>query len=190
MPFLRESVFPDGFHPPPHFLVKTQLPLAEVLRHESVGAFITSGDSNALDLAVLTQKPMVVIPLLGEQISNGQLIDEKRIGVVLQPDTLIAEQIVLALQEVISKSTYVQNLKDYRSNNTSGVKIAVNVIENVLANRNGFKTERQFEGARWQSFVMWSVYAFQKILFNIDQYVMRLQSFGFRLVDIFLGLVL
>jgi hypothetical protein len=83
-----EALLPDGFLERTRekgLVVKNWAPQMEVLRHDSVGAFITHCGWNSALEGIVSGVPMICWPLYAEQRMNKvHMVEEMKVGVAVQ----------------------------------------------------------------------------------------------------------
>ncbi|XP_050347057.1 UDP-glycosyltransferase UGT5-like [Nymphalis io] len=78
------------------------LPQYDLLRHEKIIAFICHGGLLGMTEAMAAGKPMIIVPIFGDQLSNAAAAAEAGVGIVLPYDDLKEDILSNALQTVIS----------------------------------------------------------------------------------------
>ena len=126
---------PEGFHPPPHIFVVSQVDRLALLSQKIASAIVTAGDFRDIDDAIMAKTPMVVMPVHGEQFGNARFVEQHNLGVSIRQDTLVAEHIVLALQE-LTNPLYAEGVRAFRQtalrHESFGVGVAADFILSTL----------------------------------------------------------
>ncbi|KAK0410143.1 hypothetical protein QR680_004973 [Steinernema hermaphroditum] len=95
---------------PPNVFLGKWIPQADLLQHPKTRAFITHGGYNSLQEAINAAKPVVTVPLFGDQHRNGRLAEKHGFGYYL-PKTAITEETVVEAIEEILKDKYTTAVK-------------------------------------------------------------------------------
>ncbi|HLZ60772.1 MAG TPA: macrolide family glycosyltransferase [Ktedonosporobacter sp.] len=95
---------------PPNFLLAPYVPQLEVLQQTSV--FVTHGGMNSTMESLYFGVPMVVVPQMIEQGMTARRCAELGLGVALDPNTLTAETLRAAVEQVHHTPSFRQNVQD------------------------------------------------------------------------------
>lgn len=68
--------------------------------------FISQGGPHSIEEAIDRHVPMIAIPFITDQFRNSLLIQEKKIGRTLDLTKLTAQQLLMAIHDVISDRRY------------------------------------------------------------------------------------
>uniref|UniRef100_A0A1I7Y4G3 glucuronosyltransferase n=1 Tax=Steinernema glaseri TaxID=37863 RepID=A0A1I7Y4G3_9BILA len=79
------------------------IPQADLLQHPKTRAFITHGGYNSLQESINAAKPVVTIPLFGDQHRNGRLAEKHGFGYYLPKTTISEETISMAIEEILKE---------------------------------------------------------------------------------------
>ncbi|XP_028414858.1 UDP-glucuronosyltransferase 2C1-like [Dendronephthya gigantea] len=92
---------------------KNEFSFNDLLGHSSTKVFVNHGGLNSYQESVYHGVPMVVIPMMGDQHRQADLIQHKGLGVVIQWTDIIANGKILgdAINQVLSNKVYVENTK-------------------------------------------------------------------------------
>ncbi|CAJ0574528.1 unnamed protein product, partial [Mesorhabditis spiculigera] len=91
----------DGIKPKNVKLTKW-IPQADLLKHKKTVGFITHGGYNSYQETILAGKPMIAIPLFGDQLKNARTAEQLGLAIVLNKLTLSApDHLVEAIQKLI-----------------------------------------------------------------------------------------
>ena len=99
-----------------------------------VDLFITHGGNNSISESFYFGKPMIVLPLYGDQYDNAQRIQDKGFGIRLNPFKCTSKD----LSNAIDKLIYDQDLKlrlekvSQRLQNSKSNEKAAELIEKVI----------------------------------------------------------
>jgi MGT family glycosyltransferase len=113
---------------PPNFLIASYVPQLEILARSSV--FVTHGGMNSTMESLYYGVPVVVIPQMPEQLMTARRVQELGLGVMLDKNTITAEQLRTTVEQVMNDPTYrtrVQNMQRHIQN-AGGYKRAVDAI--------------------------------------------------------------
>uniref|UniRef100_A0A182PQN2 UDP-glucuronosyltransferase n=1 Tax=Anopheles epiroticus TaxID=199890 RepID=A0A182PQN2_9DIPT len=177
---------------PPNVLIKPWMPQSDILAHPKVKLFITHGGLLGTTEGLYHGKPMVGIPIYGDQELNLARAEQAGYGVKLDYDTLSEETITTAIRTVLEKAAYSERAQlisaRYRDQPLGPAKTAVYWVEYVL--RHGGAPQLQSPSVRL-SFVEYNlldVYAVMgaialSVLFGVFtmlRAVVRLLGYGKR----------
>ena len=86
-------------------------PQKEILRKATL--FITHGGMNSVMEAIVTQTPMIVIPLANDELINGKMVARNEYGVVCENVNRIEmEEIVELINEIGTNDKYTRRLRE------------------------------------------------------------------------------
>ena len=102
-----------------------------------VDLVITHGGNNTLTEVFGEGKPMIVMPLMGDQYDNAQRVHEKKFGVRIDPDHLTEEQILETIEKLLNDNQLKNRLKtaSKRMTNSQGLVKASQLIEKLVVQR-------------------------------------------------------
>jgi UDP-N-acetylglucosamine transferase subunit ALG13 len=75
-------------------------------------AFISHGGANSITEASYVGKPLIVLPLFGDQNRNALMIEERGMGLQLDKTDLTKEKIVAAIRKIVYEPHYMQKAKE------------------------------------------------------------------------------
>ena len=87
------------------------IPQNDLLANEKTKLFITHGGLNSVYESLYNGVPMVGFPLFGDQGFNVGLIDERRYGIGLDINSFTTEELLQAVNEILSNNEYSKNVK-------------------------------------------------------------------------------
>lgn len=87
------------------------VPQNDLLAQPGVRAFITHAGSHGLFEALCHAVPMLMMPLAGDQPDNAQRFASRGAGIVLNIQTVTAEDLVKGLKEIINNPMYRKNIQ-------------------------------------------------------------------------------
>uniref|UniRef100_A0A8D8XWG3 2-hydroxyacylsphingosine 1-beta-galactosyltransferase n=1 Tax=Cacopsylla melanoneura TaxID=428564 RepID=A0A8D8XWG3_9HEMI len=96
---------------PPNVLVRKWFPQTDILGHKNCRLFITHGGIHSAMEAGYHGVPVVMMPGFWDQFQNVLLMQEKGLGKVIGMDSVNADIIVEAVEEVLGDETYAANAK-------------------------------------------------------------------------------
>ncbi|PIK37267.1 putative UDP-glucuronosyltransferase 2C1 [Apostichopus japonicus] len=82
------------------------LPQNDLLAHPKTRLLIYHGGSNGVLESITHGIPMVVIPLLGDQVSHGARVQKKGMGLMLDKTNITEENLMEVVQEVLHNPSY------------------------------------------------------------------------------------
>lgn len=107
-----------------------------ILAHKNTAAFITHGGLGSIGEAVVSMVPMVVLPVFGDQMSNGIRLTEMGVAETLhhREVDVTAESVYGHLKSVTTDPSYMDQMRRlYQiSVRLGGVQKAADVVEDVL----------------------------------------------------------
>uniref|UniRef100_A0A915PVM9 glucuronosyltransferase n=1 Tax=Setaria digitata TaxID=48799 RepID=A0A915PVM9_9BILA len=88
------------------------LPQSDLLAHSKVIAFLTHGGMNSITETLNHGKPVVVIPIFGDQLQNAVLVERSGIGIKLTlPEAQKRGKLYDAIYNIITDKSYAQKAK-------------------------------------------------------------------------------
>ncbi|OCT61263.1 UDP-glucuronosyltransferase 1-6 [Xenopus laevis] len=87
------------------------LPQNDLLAHPKARAFITHAGSHGIYEGICNAVPMVMLPLLGDQMDNAIRIESRGAGLTLSVLNLIPEDLSNAVMAVIENPSYKENIQ-------------------------------------------------------------------------------
>ena len=76
-----------------------------------VDLVITHGGNNTITEAFFFGKPVIVMPLFGDQLDNAQRVQEKGFGLRMDPHTCTKEELLSGLDSLLSNEELIEKLK-------------------------------------------------------------------------------
>ncbi|XP_069163517.1 UDP-glycosyltransferase UGT5-like [Procambarus clarkii] len=93
-------------------LIKPWMPQQDILSDPRVKMFMSHGGLLGTQEAIYHAKPILALPIHGDQPRNAQNIANKGIGLYLNWDELSADLIVYTIQEIINNSRYKRKIEN------------------------------------------------------------------------------
>ena len=92
---------------------KNEFSFNDILGHSSAKVFVTHGGVNSYQESVYHGVPMVVVPMVGEQPRQANLVQYKELGVAIEWKSINADDKVLqnAINKVLNNKVYEENTK-------------------------------------------------------------------------------
>ncbi|CAJ0959376.1 unnamed protein product, partial [Mesorhabditis belari] len=100
----------DEFKPKNVKLTKW-IPQADLLKHPKTLGFITHGGQNSIQETILAGKPMLAIPLFGDQFRNSRVAEQMGMGLVIGKAGMNADFIAESIRKLIEDKSYLQTAK-------------------------------------------------------------------------------
>ncbi|KAK0409464.1 hypothetical protein QR680_004553 [Steinernema hermaphroditum] len=91
---------------PKNVLFSKWIPQADLLQHPKTAAFISHGGYNSLQETINAGKPIITIPLFGDQPRNGRIAAKHGIGYLISKGDVTEENVVKAIQAILSEEKY------------------------------------------------------------------------------------
>ncbi|ETN61208.1 glucosyl/glucuronosyl transferase [Anopheles darlingi] len=124
---------------PANVLIRSWMPQNDILAHPKVKLFITHGGLLGSTEALHHGKPMVGVPIYGDQELNLARAERAGYGLKLDYESLSEETILAAIRKVLSDESYTRAAKTistrYRDQPLGPAKTAVYWVEYVLRHR-------------------------------------------------------
>ena len=87
-------------------MFRTWLPQFDLLRHEKTKLFISHCGLNSLQESLLAGVPIIGFPILVDQPNNAGKVDRKGFGLKLELKSFSVQELVAAINEVITNPSY------------------------------------------------------------------------------------
>ncbi|KXJ82204.1 hypothetical protein RP20_CCG015146 [Aedes albopictus] len=124
---------------PPNLMIKAWMPQNDILAHPNVKLFITHGGLLGTTEALYHGKPLVGIPIFGDQPMNIQKAVRSGYAVLLDYDDITEKNVEKALDAVLNDPSYARNAKlvsqRFRDKPMTPKKTAVFWTEYVIRHR-------------------------------------------------------
>ncbi|XP_063840010.1 UDP-glycosyltransferase UGT5-like [Scylla paramamosain] len=141
--------------------VSSWLPQQDILAHQSVKVFISHGGLFSLQESIFHEKPLLVLPVFGDQPRNGMVVENLDIGRVLVWEELTADRIVDTLTDIISNQKYKENVARMsaylRDQPMTPQELAVFWTEYVIRHRGAPQLRCPAAQLSWVEFLMLDV---------------------------------
>lgn len=126
----------DKYELPDNMWGENFLPQTKVLPH--VDLFITHGGNNSFTEALYFGKPMIILPLFGDQFDNAARIQEKGLGLRFHPYYVTKEELFAGIEQLLADEQLHEKLnkmsKRIQSTCDDTLDKAVIKIEEVVKN--------------------------------------------------------
>uniref|UniRef100_A0A0N5AWV7 glucuronosyltransferase n=1 Tax=Syphacia muris TaxID=451379 RepID=A0A0N5AWV7_9BILA len=86
------------------------IPQQSLMMHPKFRTIITHGGLGTIFEAIISGRPMILIPLFGDHCRNARLIQKRQLGVVLDKSSLTTDQLYWSIKKVLSSTLYVNNI--------------------------------------------------------------------------------
>ena len=106
----------------------------------AVDLFITHGGNNSLTEAFYFGKPMIVMPLFGDQHDNGQRLVEKGLGLKLNPHKCNKEELLSGIETLLKDKELNDKLRiiSKRIQSENSIAKLTKLIEDLVFKQNKF----------------------------------------------------
>ena len=123
-------------------MIFQSVPQAELLKR--VDLVVSHGGNNTLNETLYYGKPVVVLPVGGEQHDNASRIEFLGLGCRIDMDSLDNETLCSTIERLRNNTEVKLRLKDVSSKlmKSDGATTSVNLIEWVMENRKPFTRNR------------------------------------------------
>ena len=98
---------------PDNVMLKKWLPQQAILAHPKLKLFVTHGGQSSCQEALCHQKPIVAIPVFGDQPSNAFEAEQKGYGKIIPLAEMNSEKLLEAINEILNNSSYELQAKKY-----------------------------------------------------------------------------
>ena len=107
-----QYTFPDKHDAPDNVLLMNWLPQNDLLGHPNTRLFITHGGNNGANEAVYHGVPMLVVPVILDQIYSSIRVETRGYGKrVIDKRGITADELYGMMSEIINNKTYTNNVK-------------------------------------------------------------------------------
>ncbi|KAG4070453.1 hypothetical protein HA402_005685 [Bradysia odoriphaga] len=121
---------------PHNVIVGPTVPQQALLAHDNVKLFITNGGLLSLMESVYFEKPVIVLPIFGDQDFNAAQVESNGYGRVLSLQNITEDSIQEAITDVLTNERYLDNVKRlsklFKDNPIDPLEYAVYSIEYVM----------------------------------------------------------
>ncbi|CAH0545934.1 unnamed protein product [Brassicogethes aeneus] len=93
------------------FMVRPDLPQADILAHKNVKLFITDGDILSIEQSVINDVPLIGIPLYFDQKPYVNVIERKQIGKVIDAKNITEQMLKNTVVEVAECKKFKKNVQ-------------------------------------------------------------------------------
>ncbi|XP_052754815.1 UDP-glycosyltransferase UGT5-like [Galleria mellonella] len=100
---------------PENVKIAKWFPQADLLKHPKIKAFITQGGLQSTDEAIQAGVPLIGIPLIWDQWGNAEGYVRHGIGVKLEMEHITEEQLIEAVNAVVTDDSYRRNTARLRA---------------------------------------------------------------------------
>ena len=107
---VSKGMFGDKYELTDNMWGQKSVPQTEVL--PLVDLVITHGGNNTVTEAFSFGKPMIVLPLFGDQYDNAQRVHEKGYGIRLEPYNCTEHQLLEAIEKLLNDNRLRERLSD------------------------------------------------------------------------------
>uniref|UniRef100_A0AC34F4P8 UDP-glucuronosyltransferase n=1 Tax=Panagrolaimus sp. ES5 TaxID=591445 RepID=A0AC34F4P8_9BILA len=101
----------SNLKPPKNVHLSKWLPQVDLLQHPKTKAFITHGGYNGLQEALVAAKPLLVVPLFGDQFKNARIAEKHGFGITLKKSEMSKEKVAAALEALLNDPKYSKAVK-------------------------------------------------------------------------------
>ncbi|KAL7645204.1 UNVERIFIED_CONTAM: hypothetical protein RMT77_003590 [Armadillidium vulgare] len=100
---------------PKNIMIKNFLPQQDILGHPKVRLFITHGGLLSMQESIYHGKPLLALPVFGDQVKNAERVKYKGFGDYLVWEDLTVEIVISKVEEIINNPNYTSTV-EYISN--------------------------------------------------------------------------
>lgn len=120
---------------PDNVFIRDWFPQDDILAHKNVKLFITHGGLLSTTETIYHGKPIIGIPIFGDQFLNMAKAETNGYGIRLDYQTLNAKDIVAAIERILGDPSYTQRIQDisarYRDQPMLPLDLAVYWVEHI-----------------------------------------------------------
>ena len=106
-----DKIYPPLKNIPKNVHLFSWLPQEDLLAHPRTRLFINHGGSGGQYEAVYHGIPMIVIPLMADQMFNGFGLEQRGCGILLNVKTFKPADLVSAMERILNNDTYYTNIR-------------------------------------------------------------------------------
>ncbi|TDG48481.1 hypothetical protein AWZ03_005025 [Drosophila navojoa] len=114
-----------------------------ILAQSNVKVFLSHGDSFSIQESLYNAVPIIVLPLLMDQINNAQRLEDRHLGVRVSPSDFAVNSFSAALKLLIRDDSYLESMQqaqlNYRTRQLKPLDVAVWHAEQLVSQPNLFK---------------------------------------------------
>ncbi|XP_057336618.1 UDP-glucosyltransferase 2-like [Microplitis mediator] len=177
------KLLPPGL--PKNVMISPWLPQVAILKHKNTKAFITHGGLMGTQESLAYGVPMVGLPIFGDQYTNLQVYEKRKIAVVLKHEDITAESLTKAVTTVLNDPNYRDNIKRlsklFLDRPMSAMDTAIFWVEYTA--RNGNILQSPATKLSWWQYYLIDVYGFILLCIAAVLYITKcLIKFLYRLI--------
>ena len=162
---------------PKNVLVANWLPQQDILAHPNLKLFITHGGQSSFQESLCYQKPMVAIPVFGDQPLNAKEVKRLGVGLYTPFSSLNEEELINAIHDVLHDPKYTEAAKALGSamndQITRPLDRAVWWIEHVMRHPKMYGGRSPVHKLAWYQYFLLDVIAFLVVVLYIIVKVFR-----------------
>ncbi|KAE8580563.1 hypothetical protein XENTR_v10024466 [Xenopus tropicalis] len=140
------------------------LPQNDLLAHPKARAFITHAGSHGVYEGICNAVPMVMLPLIGDQMDNAKRIESRGAGLILNVQNLIPDDLSNAVMAVIDNPSYKENIQRlsslHRDRPVQPLDLAVHWVEFVMKHKGAPHLRPAAHDLNWIQYQSLDVMAF------------------------------
>merc|ERR1711953_178814 len=156
---------------PKNVLVSNWLPQQDVLAHPNLKVFITHAGQSSFQETLCHQKPVVAIPVSGDQPINGREVERLGFGKSISFSELKEEELINALDQVLHNPKFTQAAQNVGSllndQITRPLDRAVWWIEHIIRHPHMYEGKSPVHKLSWYQYFLLDVLAFGAVLIFI-----------------------
>ena len=156
---------------PKNVLVANWLPQQDILAHPNLKLFITHAGQSSFQESLCYQKPMVAIPVFGDQPLNAKEVKRLGVGLFAPFTSLKEDELINAIDEVLHDSKYTEAAKALGSamndQITRPLDRAVWWIEHVMRHPKMYEGRSPVHKLAWYQYFLLDVIGFLMVVLYI-----------------------
>ncbi|XP_044262534.1 UDP-glycosyltransferase UGT5-like [Tribolium madens] len=161
----EEDVLPGQ---PPNVKLGKWLPQQDILAHPNVKLFITHGGLLSTTETIYHGKPVLAIPIFGDQKLNAKNIYNNGFGLYLYYEDLTEENLTKKLNELLSNPKYARNAKKrseiFHDRLVKPIDTAIYWVEYVIRHGGAPHLKVAAIGLPWYKYLLFDVIVFVSVI--------------------------
>jgi MGT family glycosyltransferase len=117
---------------PKNILIFPRVPQIELL--PKVDLVIGHGGNNTTNETLAAGKPLIILPIGGEQRDNGSRVEYLRVGLKLDIDSFTEEELKSRVETIYKNQEFQKRAKELKAEleKTNGAKVAAKLIQRLI----------------------------------------------------------
>ncbi|XP_055640860.1 UDP-glucosyltransferase 2-like [Toxorhynchites rutilus septentrionalis] len=138
------------------------LPQNDVLAHPKIKLFINHGGIFGAQEAINWAKPMLIVPIYGDQHRNAFKLQQAGVAITLAKDNITSDSLLETILQIVNNTSFQQNVNHlsglFRDNPTDPLEEAVFWIEYVIRHRGAAHLKSAAIKVSWYQYLLLDVF--------------------------------